>query len=133
MNHVEQQRSAVLHKIVKESITFKAAARTLRITDCHLRRIWKRFCEEREQSLINKNTGRPWNRVYPSQLRSIIVQKYQELSTQRGSNIGPTRFTKLLSQEGIYIDHETCRRWFIESDMWRPKKRKFNQSAMAAC
>jgi len=110
MNYVEQQRSMVLHQLAEGTISCKAAARTLGITDRHLRRIWKRFCEEGEQSLINKNTGRPSNRAYPSQLRSIIVQKYQELSTQRGSNIGPTRFAELLIQEGIYIDHETCRR-----------------------
>lgn len=133
MNHVEQERSAVLHQIAKGSITFKAAARTLGITDRHLRRIWKRFCEEGEQLLINKNTGRPSNRAYPSQLRSTIVQKYQELSNQPGLNIGPTRFTELLFREGIYIDHETCRRWLIESNMWWPKKRKSEQSAMTAC
>lgn len=115
MSENENRRSIVLSRVSQQTLTLDQASRILALSSRQVKRIWKRFREEGERGLAHGNRGRPSNRAFSDEFKNNLISRYRE----HAPGVGPTRFAKQLEQQGIVIDHETLRRWLIESDLWR--------------
>lgn len=120
MDESEMKKSMVLREVGQGTLSLQQASQLIGLTYRHTRRIWKRFCGEGEGCLIHGNRGKPSNRAYTRQFKLEILKKYR----QYGIDLGPTRFAQELSEEGIIIDHETCRRWLLECGIWQCEHKK---------
>ena len=116
----EMKKLMIFRQVWQGTLSLKQASQIIGLTYRHTRRIWKKYCEEGERSLIHGNCGKPSNRAYDRHLKEDIIKKYR----QYGKDLGPTRFVEELSEEGIIIDHETCRRWLLEYGIWQCESRK---------
>jgi transposase len=105
----------VLNRVSNRTLTLDQASRILALSSRQVKRIWKRFREEGEQGLAHGNRGKPSNRAFPDVFKEEILGKYRK----HAPGLGPTQFAEELEKSGIVIDHETLRRWLIESDLWK--------------
>jgi len=120
MSEIEMKKLMVLRQVGQGTFSLEQASHIIGLTYRHTRRIWKRYCEEGERSLIHGNRGKPSNRAYNRQFKLEILEKYR----QYGIDLGLTRFVEELSEEGIIIDHETCRRWLLECGIWQSGRKR---------
>lgn len=111
----ENRRCMVLNRVSSRTLTLDQASRILALSSRQMKRIWKRFREQGERGLAHGNRGKPSNRAFPDAFKEEILRKYREHALR----LGPTRFAEELEESGIAIDHETLRRWLIESDLWK--------------
>jgi transposase len=115
MSENEMKKLLVLRRVGQGSLSLEQASVIIGLSYRHMRRIWKRYYEEGEKGLVHRNSGRPSNRAYLEQFKLEILRKYR----QSYVGLGPTRFAERLCLEGIEIDHETIRRWLLESGFWK--------------
>jgi transposase len=125
----ENRRSMVLSRVGQRTLTLDQASRILALSPRQVKRIWKRFREDGEQGLAHGNRGRPSNRAFPDELKKNILRKYRE----HALGLGPTRFAEELGEQGIVIDHETLRRWLIESDLWKLSRNRHMTPQVNRC
>jgi transposase len=109
------KKSMILTKVSMGTLTLKQAAGSLELSYRQVKRLWKRFCEEGDHGLAHRNRGRTSNRAYRSDLREEILRRYRE----NALGCGPTRFSESLRAQGISVNHETLRRWLLESGLWK--------------
>jgi transposase len=90
------------------------------------KRVWRRYREHGGEGLKHGNAGGESNRGKPKKLRrrvlSLIQRKY---SGNEGERFGPTLAAEHLAEEdGIVLDHETLRRWMLETGLWSRRRRR---------
>jgi transposase len=122
MSEDENRRSIVLRRVDSGVLSLEQATRILNLSYRQLKRVWKRYREEGESGLVHRSKGKPSNRAFQDELRREILRRYRDCP----ANIGPTRFAGRLAEQGISIDHETLRRWLLDSGSW--KRRRSRQS-----
>jgi hypothetical protein len=85
-----------------------------------VRRLWKRFQQQGKEGLRHQSCGKASGRAKPKNVRTSILARYQE----RYRDFGPTLAAEKLTEEGFPVDHETLRRWLLESGDWSKGRRK---------
>ena len=120
MSENENRRSMVLNAVVNGSMTLDQATRILNLSYRQMKRVWKRFREEGERGLAHRNKGKPSNRAFVDKVRKDVLQKYGG----QAHGMGPTRFALRLAEQGIVVDHETLRRWLLQSGAWKLKRNR---------
>jgi transposase len=127
MSRRELERVEVMGRVAGGDLRLKDAAAMLGVSYRQTKRVWRRYRERGAEGLKHGNAGRESNRGKPGKLRrrvlSLIRRKY---SGTEGERFGPTLAAEHLAEEdGIAIDHETLRRWMLETGLWsRRRKRK---------
>jgi transposase len=114
MSEKERLRKVVLEGVREGRMTIRGAATRLGVSYRQARRIWKRFCALGDPGLIHRGRGRPSNRSRPAALREKVIRRYRE----RYEGFGPTLAGEKLAEEGLFLDHETLRRWLIAKRLW---------------
>ena len=89
------------------------------------KRVWRRYRERGAEGLKHGNAGRESNRGKPVKLRRrvlhLIRKKY---SGAEGERFGPTLAAEHLAEEDdIVLDHETLRRWMLETGLWSRRRK----------
>jgi transposase len=115
MSESEKRRSMVLNAVVSGAMTLEQATRILNLSYRQMKRVWKRFREEGERGLAHRNKGKPSNRAFVDQIKNEVLQRY----SRQAQGMGPTRFADRLAEQGIVVDHETLRRWLLQSGAWK--------------
>ncbi len=115
MSENENMRAMILNGVVSGAMSLDQATQILNLSYRQMKRVWKRFREEGETGLAHRNKGRPSNRAFVDQLKRDILQKYARV----GQGLGPTQFSDRLAAEGIFVDHETLRRWLLQNGAWK--------------
>ena len=126
MSRRELERVEVMGRVASGNLQLRHAAEMLGLSYRHTKRVWRRYREGGAEGLKHGNAGRESNRGKPKKLRrrvlSLIQRKY---SGSEGERFGPTLAAEHLAEEDeIVLDHETLRRWMLESGLWNRQRRR---------
>jgi transposase len=128
MSGSEKRRSMVLRRVEEGALTLEQATRVLDLSYRQMKRVWKRFKEEGEHGLAHRSKGRPSNRAFLDDFKERVLSRYRA----RAQGLGPTQFAVILKEEGVVIDHETLRRWLLETGGWKLSRSRHPRRA-AGC
>ena len=116
----ERDRLRVLHEVKQKQITQIEAARRLKISDRHIRRLLFRLGEHGDRAVIHGLRGRPSNRRLAARWELKILSRVR----QRYADFGPTLAAEHLAQEGLPVSRETLRKWMVKASLWRPRAQR---------
>jgi hypothetical protein len=116
----ERDRLRVLHEVKQKQITQIEAARRLKVSDRHIRRLLFRLGEQGDRAVIHGLRGRPSNRRLTAGFEQKIVARVR----QRYADFGPTLAAEHLAQEGLPVSRETLRKWMAKASLWRPRAQR---------
>jgi transposase len=126
MSTKELRRAGVLARVTAKTLTLKAAAVLMDVSDRQAKRLYRRYRRAGASGLKHRSAGRPSNRRTPGRRRAralaLIRAKYSGDVDRR---FGPTLAAEhLASEDGLTVDHETLRRWMLAAGLWsRVRKR----------
>src|SRR5438552_6580923 len=120
MRQRERDRLRVLHEVQQKQITQMEAARRLKISDRHIRRLLFRLGEHGDRAVIHGLRGRPSNRRLAARLEQKILRRVR----QRYADFGPTLAAEHLAQEGLPVSRETLRKWMVKASLWHPRAQR---------
>jgi transposase len=119
MSPKERRRMAVLGEVKLKRLKVVEAAEVLGLSYRQARRIWRRYQKDGDGGLVHALRGRRSGRAKPAALRTQVLARVQA----RYADFGPTLAAEYLDREGMVVDHETLRRWMMESGQWRVRRR----------
>ena len=121
MSIKEATRLGVMQRMDKKNLKPLKASEELGISPKQLRRVRKRYLSEGPSGLISKRVGKPNINKTPESLRNKVV----DLIRTKYPDFGPTLAgEKLLERHQIKLSSETLRKWMIEEDIWKSKRKK---------
>src|SRR5882724_10480102 len=98
----ERDRLRVLHEVKQKQITQVEAAKRLKISDRHIRRLLLRLGEHGDRAVIHGLRGRRSNRRLAARLELKILSRVR----QRYADFGPTLAAEHLAPEGLPVSRE---------------------------
>src|ERR1700726_5019656 len=116
----ERDRLRVLHEVKQKQITQIAAAKRLKISDRHIRRLLFRLGEHGDRAVMHGLRGRRSNRRLAARLELKILSRVR----QRYADFGPTLAAEHLAQEGLPVSRETLRKWMVKTSLWCPRAQR---------
>jgi transposase len=116
----ERDRLRVLHEIRQKQLTQREAARRLKISDRHVRRLLVAVEKRGDRALLHGLRGRPSNRRLAVRWERKILTRVRE----RYADFGPTLAAEHLAQEGLPVSRETLRKWMVKASLWRPRAQR---------
>src|SRR5882672_5123070 len=116
----ERDRLRVLHEVKQKQITQIEAARRLKVSDRHIRRLLFRLGEQGDRAVIHGLRGRPSNRRLTAGFEQKVVARVR----QRYADFGPTLAAEHLAQEGLPVSRETLRKWMTQAAFRRPRSQR---------
>src|SRR5215471_1414170 len=117
----ERERLKVLQQVEEGHLKQIEAARRLRLTDRHIRRLQQRLRTQGDGGIVHRLRGRRSNRKIPEPLRQRAVR---QLRQARYAGFGPTLAAEHLARSGVGVSRETLRQWMSAAGLWRPRKRR---------
>lgn len=122
MSAKERRRKSVFDEVVAGRLTLVVASARLGLSYRQCRRSYRRFVAEGDAGLVHRNRGRPSGRGYPKAFRIKVVARYR---FRYGLlELGPTLAAEKLAEDGLVVDHETLRRWLLESGDWHKRRKR---------
>jgi hypothetical protein len=119
----ELKRLHIVQKAIESRLKQTEAAEMLSLGIRQTGRIIIRVKEEGPQGVVHRSRGRASNRKLPQEVKDQVLNLYRK----NYEGFGPTLAQeKLLERDGIRISDETLRKWLIEAELWK-KKRKGKQ------
>ena len=118
MSQRERDRLRVLQEVKQKHLTQVEAARRLKVTDRHVRRLLVRIGERGDIGIVHRLRGRPSNRKLAAGWEHKILARVRH----RYADFGPTLAAEHLAQDGLLVSRETLRKWMIQQALWRPRR-----------
>jgi transposase len=113
----DRDRLKVLHEVKQKHLTQVEAAKRLKLSDRHVRRLLWAIRERGDRGVVHGLRGRPSNRKLASSLEQKILARVR----QRYADFGPTLVAEHLAEEGWVVSRETLRKWMTRAQLWRPR------------
>lgn len=111
----ELDRLHIVQQCLEKRITQRHAAKTLDITEQHVKRLINRYKQFGPAGLVSQSRGKPSNRRYKDELRQTAI----DLIKRDFYDYGPTLAAeKLYEYHNIKISKETAREWMLEAHIW---------------
>jgi hypothetical protein len=120
MSQRERDRLRVLHSVLEGQRTQVEAARLLRLTPRHLRRLLQRLQQGGDAALVHGLRGQPSNHRKDAKLRRRVLQVYRK----DYHDFGPTFAAEKLAERGLEVSHDTLRRWLLAEGLWQSQRRR---------
>jgi hypothetical protein len=120
MSQRERDRLRVLHSVLEGQRTQVEAARLLRLTPRHVRRLLQRLQQGGDAALIHGLRGHPSNHRKAAKLRRRVLQVYRK----DYHDFGPTFAAEKLAERGLEVSPDTLRRWLLAEGLWQPQRRR---------
>jgi transposase len=121
MSQKELRRLHFVRNALGKVITQAEAAEGIGISERQIRRLARRVREEGDRGLIHRSRGRVSNRAIPAQVKSKVLDLYQE----KYPDFGPTLASeKLFEINKIKINDETLRLWLLEAKIPYQQRKK---------
>ena len=117
----ERERLKLLHEVKEGHLKQIEAARRLRLTDRHVRRLLARLGVEGDRGLVHQLRGRRSNRKIAE---GFTARALRRLRQARYAGFGPTLAAEHLAAEGIGVSRETVRKWMSQAGLWQTHSRK---------
>jgi len=122
MSRKELRRRSVLELVESNRITLLEASARMGLSYRHTLRVYNRFVLYGDAGLVHRRRDKPSNRAYPGSLREEVLRRYREVYKPHG--FGPTLAAEKLAEVGLYVDHETLRRWLLAEGQWEKRRRR---------
>jgi len=108
MSRKERERLVILSKVKSKELGRRDASEILGLSLRQVHRLWLRYVADGDAGLAHRSRGRASPRRVPAVDRARALAAYRA----RYRGFGPTLFVeKLAEHEGIWISHDTARRW----------------------
>lgn len=120
MSQKERTRLGVMQQVKAKTMTLVTAAEMLGLCYRQAKRVWKRYQRQGDKGLVHRGRGRRGNRAKSPRFKQRVLARYQK----RYEGFGPTLACEHLSREDLKVDHETLRRWLLESGHWIIQRRR---------
>jgi len=120
MSQRERTRLGVMQQVKAKAMTLVAAAEVLGLCYRQAKRIWQRYRKQGDKGLVHRARGRIGNRAKAPRFKQRVLARYN----MRYEGFGPTLACEHLFREGLKVDHETLRRWLLESGDWTIQRRR---------
>lgn len=120
----ERERLKVLHEVEEGHLKQIEAARRLRLTDRHVRRLQQRLGKEGDCAIVHGLRGRRSNRKIPE---TLAQRALRQLRQARYAGFGPTLAAEHLAGQGIEVSRETLRKWMSAAGLWQTRRRRVKQ------
>jgi transposase len=120
MSQRERDRLRVLHSVLEGQRTQDEAARLLRLTPRHVRRLLLRLQRGGDAALVHGLRGKPSNRRLDAKLQRRVLQLYRK----DFPDFGPTFAAEKLAERGLEVSPDTLRRWLLAEGLWQPQRRR---------
>jgi hypothetical protein len=124
LNAKERERLKVLHEVEEGHLMQIEAARRLRLTDRHVRRLQVRLQKEGDGGIVHRLRGRRSNRKLP---KTLTQRAWRELRQPRYAGFGPTLAAEHLARQGWSVSRETLRKWMSQAGLWQARRRRVKQ------
>jgi transposase len=122
MSKRELERKTILDGVACGKLTLKDAAKRMRVSYRHAKRINARYQAERDAGLQHKNRGKKPHNAYTKRYKQTILSLYRD----KYMEFGPTfAAEKLIEDDGLAMNAETLRLWLKADGLWT-RKRKHN-------
>jgi len=120
MSQKERDTLKVMHGVLAGERTQAEAARLLRRSVRHVRRLQRQLEARGDGALVHGLRGRPSNRRADPALKAAVLKAYR----QRYGDFGPTLAAEKLAGEGLAVAAETLRRWLLAAGLWQRRRRR---------
>jgi hypothetical protein len=120
MSQRERDRLRILHSVLEGKRTQVEAARLLRLTPRHVRRLLHRLQQHGDAALVHRLRGQPSNHRKDDQLKRRVLQCYRK----DFPDFGPTFAAEKLAERGLVVSPDTLRRWLLDEGLWQRKRRR---------
>ena len=125
MSQEEMRRAGVLERVKTGEIPLGQAARDLRLSYRHVKRLYARYSAGGAKGLVHGNAEKPSHHAKPAKLRQKVLRLVRQQYTGKpGESFGPTLAAEHLAQDHkLKIDPETLRRWMLAEGLWTPRRK----------
>ena len=121
MSDKEMTRLKAMQQIEEKRLNQREAAKMLKISERHVRRIWRSYRQSGAAGLVSKRRGKPSN----NQLKTEVKQQALDLIYSQYDDFGPTlAHEKLTEKHGLKLSVETVRQLMVREGIWKPKRAK---------
>lgn len=121
MSAREIDRLSIIERVNRKELSQTEAAKLLKITDRHVRRLLKNYLKHGPQGLISKKRGKRSN----NRLSIELLEQCRQLLKSTYAGFGPTlAHEKLTERHGLVISVESVRNLMMQEGLWKGKKRK---------
>ena len=120
MNRKQRERLVIFNQIKQKQMDRLSGAEVLGLSLRQVHRLYVRWQKEGDGGLLHRSLGR----VSGHQLASDQKCKAMELYCDRYRGFGPTLFAEKLEElHGIWVSHDTVRRWLMEAGLLEKTRR----------
>ena len=120
MSVKERRCLAVFVEVAEGRLSLLEASARVELSYRQCKRLYKRYRKEGDVGLVHRSRGRRSNREKGSGIKGRAIKLYRE----RFKGFGPTLAAEKLAEEGIEVDHETLRRWLLDSGDWKRRRKR---------
>ena len=119
MSTKEMKRLEVIQRIEEKRMKQTEAARILKISVRHVKRLLRAYRQSGAEGLVSKRRGKPSN----NRLKAEVKQQALDLIYSQYHDFGPTLAQeKLTERHGLELSRETVRKLMIREGIWKAKK-----------
>lgn len=123
MSKRELDRVGVIEAAIAGRLTQHEAAKQLGLSVRQVKRLVRRYRQDGPAALASRRRGRPSN----NRLAGALREQALELVGARYGDFGPTlAHEKLTELHGLKLSVETLRKWMIDAELWKPKRRRYS-------
>jgi hypothetical protein len=120
MSQRERDVLKAMQPVLDGTRTQAEAARLLRLSVRHVRRIQRKLENKGDASLVHGLRGKPSNHRHTPDLRQKVLKAYRA----RYPDVGPTLACEKLAAEGLRVGVETLRRWLLAEGLWARRRHR---------
>jgi transposase len=122
MSRNELKRKSLFEWVKAGHGTLVQAAEQLNLSYRQVKRAYGRWRKEGDKGLVHRSRGRGSNRRYPEKSKRAILKRCTGRYIPLG--FGPTLMAEKLAEDGYQVDHETLRRWLLETGQWSKRRKR---------
>lgn len=120
MSQKEGDRMLLLDRVLRKELKLAKAAELLELSYRHMSRL-KKCYQHGAKALVHQLRGKRSNRAKAQSFRDQVLSLVDD---KRYADFGPTLAAEELAKQGLHIDHETLRRWWIKSGHWKGQRHR---------
>jgi hypothetical protein len=120
MSQRERDVLKVVQSVVDGKRSQAEAARLLKLTSRHVRRLQRKLKKQGDAALIHGLRGKASNHRFDAAFRVKVLSAYR----RRYSDFGPTFACEKLAEEKLIVSPETLRCWLLAEGLWQRQRRR---------
>jgi len=121
MSREERDRMKIMAGVKAKELSQVQAAELMSLSYRQAKRLWRRYRDQGDASLVHGLRGKPGMRCKPAALRAKVLKLCAQ---ECYADFGPTLLAEELQKEGIVVDHDTVRRWLLASGKRTVRRRR---------